>query len=203
MLKRYQIISLFVVSLLILLTGTSCETGVEPSPDPGIVRVNLMGDPADTSLVIVNDLYTISDGDSMAVKVFQGKVFKDSIFAVLYRDIKAYQQEDATYNIIKRENNQYKKYTIFESYVPPLQYDKIQFGITSSLVKLSGFDDIKVESSNDDSIFVDLNADFEVFENGVTEINVCLEPFQSITRYKDSYKFVPIIKISSIVHEQM
>jgi len=200
--KRYRIISLYaVVLLLILLTGTSCDTGVEASLDPGIVRVNLVGDQADTSLVIVNDIYTIADGDSMAVKIFQGKVFKDSVFAVLYRDIKAYQQEDITYNIIKRENNKYKSYTIFESYVPPFEYDRIQFGITSSIVKLSGFDDIKVESSDDDNIFVDLYEKFEVFENSVTEINICLEPFQSITRYRDSYKFVPVIRISSIVYE--
>lgn len=200
--KRYRIISLHaVILLLILLTGTSCDTGVEASLDPGIVRVNLVGDQADTSLLIVNDIYTIADGDSMAVKIFQGKVFKDSVFAVLYRDIKAYQQEDITYNIIKRENDKYKSYTIFESYVPPFEYDRIQFGITSSIVKLSGFDDIKVESSDDDIVFVDLYEKFEVFENRVTEINVCLEPFQSIIRYRDSYKFVPVIRISSIVYE--
>jgi hypothetical protein len=69
------------------------------------------------------------------------------------------------------------------------------------MVKLSGFDDIKVESSDDDNIFVDLYEKFEVFENSVTEINICLEPFQSIIRYRDSYKFVPVIRISSIVYE--
>lgn len=202
MLKKYFIFGLIIfTSLLFLVIGVGCDTGVEASSEHGILRVNLVSDPSDTSLIIKNNTYTITEGDSMALKVFQGKAYKDSIFAVLYKDIEAYKQEDITYNIIKRKNNEYKKYTIFESYVPPFEYHKIEIGLTSNIVRLSNFDDIKVESPNDYDVFVDLQEDFEVFENEITEINIFIKPFKSITRFKDSYRFVSEVRIVNIVYE--
>ncbi len=186
--------------LLVLTLGAFLVTcsNIEPSPGPGILRVTLVSDPSDTTIVIVTDTFTVGESDSFGVTIFQGKVYRDSAYAVLYPTIKSYKQEDITYNLIKRENNQYHSYTIFESYVPPQDYNRLKFGMKATVLKFSNFDEIKVEAPQDSSLFVELEKQFTVYENRVTEVQVMLEPFRSISRYRDTYQFSPRVKITGV-----
>lgn len=188
--------------LLVLVGGLflSCSTGVEPSPDPGILRVVLQSDPADTTIVIVNNTYGVSVVDSFGVTIFQGKAYHDSIFSTLYRTPESTRQEDLNYNIAELENGGYKKITIFESYVPPEKYQRIQFGIQANILKLLGFILVEIESPPGASKFINLESEFQVQENRITEVTVQISPFKSIQRYRDSYQFFPQMKIIGVVN---
>ncbi len=192
-----------------LISIISCDTEMEPSPDPGVLRVTLQSDPQDTSIVKVTDTLYVSQNDSLSLKIFQGKVYKDTVYAILYKDISSYKQEEITYNIIKRDSAGYNRFVIFESYIPPLDYDRIRFGITSDLLEICTLDtadstyDIsttKVQPPEGADLFVDLYQDFYVSENDTTEINVQISPFKSISRYRDTYHFIPDICITNVIY---
>jgi len=165
----------------------SCETGVEISPEPGILRITLQSDPSDTFIVVINDTFTVSAGDSFAVTISQGKVYHDDNFAILFTAIESNDFE-GTYNILERVNSTYKKYTIYESYVPPNNYNTLQFVANARLVKLKYFR-IPVQLPPDAEPLLNFDYDFQLFENKVTEINMQISPFRSVTRYRDSYYF--------------
>ncbi|RQW02811.1 MAG: hypothetical protein EH225_08010 [Calditrichaeota bacterium] len=176
----------------------NCSAGIEDSPSPGILRVTLESHPADTTIIIVTDTLTVSDNDVFLISIFQGKVYQDSTYGVLYPELQSYSQEQRFYNLIEREESQYQKFTIFESYVPPFAYNKIQFGIDSRFLKLRNFDQITVVTPT--NYFLDLPANFEVFENRITEVNVRVKPFEAVTRFKDSYIFEPEMEVSNVIY---
>ncbi|OPX35435.1 hypothetical protein B1H10_01285 [candidate division KSB1 bacterium 4484_188] len=181
---------------LICLLFFACSSGIEFSPDPGILRITLESDQADTTITIVTDTLTVSDNDVFRITIFQGKVYQDSTFTVLYPTIESNSQEERAYNLITRENHQYQKFTIFESYVPPFKYNKIQFGLDSDFLKLRNFDKIQVVTPN--NFFLILETDFEVHENRMTEVNLRVSPFENVVRYKDTYIFAPIMEVVGI-----
>ncbi|MEJ2634038.1 MAG: hypothetical protein P8184_01950 [Calditrichia bacterium] len=191
----FKYLILFVLGAFIFIY-LGCNTGVESSPTPGILRITLESDPADTSIIIVTDTLHVSDKDGFRIKVYQGKVYHDTAYATLYPTLASNSQEELYYNLIVRENNQYSKFTIFESYVPPQKYDEVQFGIDSDYLKLKNFDMISVETPT--NYFVNLKHDFEVFENKVTEVNIRVSPFKSVSRYKDKYIFEPQMQIADV-----
>ncbi|MFA3783307.1 hypothetical protein ABRY23_09620 [Melioribacteraceae bacterium 4301-Me] len=187
--KNYQhIFYIIVLALSLVAFIVSCDTGVQSSPKPGILRIVLQSNPTDTSIIIINDTLTVSDGDNFRTTVFQGKAYSDSVFAILYPSINSYRQEDKVINVIERENNTYKPHIIFESYVPPGNYTSIVFGLTADLLHIGIFD-IPVELPPNESKLVALPVNFEVAENKTTEIKVQLNPFKSVQRFRDSYYF--------------
>lgn len=190
------IFRLTIFMALICLLFFACSSGIEFSPDPGILRITLESDQADTTITIVTDTLTVSDNDVFRITIFQGKVYQDSTFTVLYPTIESNSQEERAYNLITRENHQYQKFTIFESYVPPFKYNKIQFGLDSDFLKLRNFDKIQVVTPN--NFFLILETDFEVHENRMTEVNLRVSPFENVVRYKDTYIFAPIMEVVGI-----
>ena len=199
MAKKY-LFSLFllIVTVIVGISLTNCSTGIESSPDPGILRIILESDPSDTTIIIVTDTFTVSEKDYLKAEVYQGKAYIDTVSAVLYPEVRSTRQEGVKYNIIARENNQYCEFTIFETHVPPDDYNRIQFGILADSLKLGSFDVIKVESAEDSNLIVDLYKNFYVKENGTTEINVRIQPFKSIKRFKDTYRFSPKMEIFNV-----
>lgn len=195
MVKRMLLFIGFLISYVLLSSG--CDSGMGPSSKPGIIRINLQSDPTDTTIIIVPKTYTASQVDSFGVTIFQGKVFNDSLFSILYKSIRATQQQDIDYNITSLENNQYKKLTIFESYVPAGEFNRIQFGLRANFLLLLSFISIKVETPEANR-FIVLNHNFKVFENRITEINLQISPFQSVQRYRDMYQFIPKLKLMDI-----
>jgi len=195
----------FACALGMLLTTalwlSSCSTGIESSPKPGILRVTLQSAPADTQITILNRTFTVSEGDFFGVTIFQGKVYSGEQFAFLFKDKNSYRQEDVTYNIVERKEGQYVLFTIFESYVPPGNYSKLQFGVTGSLVKL-GYLEIPVKLPEGTTSMKDLPYEFRIDENQVTEINVLISPFKSVNRYRDSYQFTREMTITGVTYHK-
>ncbi|MDZ7317620.1 MAG: hypothetical protein ONB11_00580, partial [candidate division KSB1 bacterium] len=150
-----------------------------------------------TSIIIIKDTITVSARDWFGVTITQGKIYHGENFAILFKDTQSYRVEDVVYNILERENGQYKKFTIYESYAPPNSYDKLQFGVTASLLRM-GFFNIPVQLRPGDALLVDLNANFDIKENQTTEIDVQISPFKSVVRYKDSYYFTRQMQIIAV-----
>ncbi len=182
---------------LLALTAFNCSTGVEPSPRPGIVRITLQADPADTSIVIVSDTFSVSHGDYFGVKFFQGKVFSDTNYAFLFETKESYNIEEVTVNVLSRHDNEYRRFIVYECYVPPGEYDKIQFGLESSVLKLGNFE-IPVEVPFGVNKLMDFQQNFTIHENRVTEINFGISPFKSVQRYRDKFHFTREIKIKDV-----
>jgi len=196
MFKKIRIFLTFLVLILISLGLVNCKSGIEDSSEPGILRITLESDQTDTTIVFVTDTFTVSDRDTFLIEIFQGKVFKDSSYATLYPRVFLNTEIALRYNLLMRQNHQYQKLTIFESYVPPLTYDKIRFGIDSYYLKLLGFDKILVQTPP--GYFLTLPVNIEVKENRVTEVNVQVAPFKNVIRYKDTYIFAPDMEVVDV-----
>lgn len=166
-----------------------CNTGVEESPQPGIVRVTLQANPADTTILILTDTVRVTDRDSMGVTIFQGRIFSGAKFATLFRSVTSYRAEDITYNVLKRDIGTYKTYVVYESYVPPGDYTKLQVGVTAVLLNLRDVAPIQLQLQPGDPLLLDFDIGFRVSENRVTEIMLQIDPLQSLTRYRDLYYF--------------
>lgn len=206
--RKFVIVFLFSAALTFLIIVPGCGTGVDDSPDPGIVRITLQSDPSDTILVERSDTFSVSTKyDAVFVlKVFQGRVYRDTNFAVLYPSLTSYRQEDITYNIIEVDSSSnYKRFSVFESYVPPGDYTRLEFGISPSsdhnlkIVANSGkkFEN-PVELPPGEKLLVGFDQNFIVYSKKVTQIDVQVSPFRSIKRYRDIYIFYRIMKITGV-----
>lgn len=194
--RRYvQNLYFYVIWVLVFLM-VGCDTGIEDSPDPGILRITLESDQSDTTIIIVRDTLTVSYEDIFRIKIFQGKAFQDSMYGVLYDTITSNSQIEKYYNLIRRENNQYVRFTIFESFLPPFNFNKVSFGIDATSLKLKNFDLIEVVTPS--NYFIELPVDFNVSGNGLTEVNVRVAPFKYIERYKDIYIFAPEMEVIGV-----
>lgn len=208
MTRRKKTIPLYSVILIFsALVIYSCS-GVTDSPDHGIVRVIFSSDPADTILIEKSDTFSVStryDAIFM-LKVFQGRIYRDTDFAVLYPTIGSYRQEDEFVNIIALDTlGEYKKYKVFESYVPPGDYNSLEFGVAPAsevplrIVANSGktFEN-PVELPPDVDLLFHFDRNFSVNENKVTQIDVQISPFKSVERYRDVYRLYRIMKITDV-----
>ena len=177
----------------------TCDNSMYESPDPGILRVVLSSDPADTVVTIASKRFVVSNDDSLGVKIFQGKVYHDTVYSFLYRTLLSYKQEEIVYNIIKLcDGGGYENHKIFESYVPPVKYDRIQFGVNPTVLRLSGYIQIDVINEGDVDLYMDIQTEFEVFEHETTEVVLEIKPLQSLVRYRDTYIFKPVINVKEI-----
>ena len=202
-----RILIFFSVSILIFFIS-ACETGVENSPSPGILRITLQSDPVDTILVERSDTFAVNPTYPalFMIKIFQGRVYKESNLAVLYRTTKDYRQEDALYNILELDSlGKYEQFTIFESFIPPGDYNSVEFGINAAsgykltIVSLSGkiFEN-PVEIPPGEKLLVSFRQSFRVEEDRVTQIDVQISPFKSIKRYRDVYHFYRQMEITGV-----
>ena len=202
-------ILLSIVLIFSALTFFECTSGVTDSPDHGTVRIMLTADPADTILIERSDTFSVSTRYEalFVLKVFQGRIYHDSDFAVLYPSIGSYRQEDEFVNIIALDSStgKYKNYKVFESYVPPGNYNSLEFGVTPAsgiplkIVANSGktFEN-PVVLAPDENLLHHFDLDFTINENKVTEIDVQISPFKSIQRYRDVYRLYRVMKITDV-----
>ena len=180
----------------------SCDSGLEDSPAPGILRVTLQSDVEDTSIIIVNDTLVVSQKDSFIVTIFQGRVYSDSNFALLFRDTTSFVTEDFKHNILALDDitGEYSLVVVYESFVPPIDYDRIQFGVTASLLKIGNFE-VPVKLLDPTQPLIDVKHEFVVSENKVTEVNLRIVPFSSVTRFRDTFHFIPQIDVISVKYD--
>jgi hypothetical protein len=184
------------------LVVSSCTTNIEPSPQPGILKVTFQADSADTVIVIQNQTVRISSRDYFGVTIAQGIAYSGDEFAFLYTNPNNYSLAPVTYNIFEwDEDGHYQEFTIFESHVPPRTYQKIQFNMRADQVRV-GFFQIPAELPPGASSSRALETSFEIFENRVTEVKIQISPFKSVTRYRDSYQFTPAMKILEVIYHK-
>lgn len=191
--KRLTLLILF-----FLLFQCSGINDVEVDINPGIVRIVLQADPSDESIVILGETINVTENDSLGIKIFQGKaISKDSSYAILYQNVYSWFQEQVIYNILKRETGEYVQHIVFESMVPPGDYEAISLGIEGTLMAIGPYT-IPIELPPDAESVISFDAKYKVSEKKVTEIHLQISPFKSMTRYLDSYRFSRIAQISEI-----
>lgn len=176
-------------------------TGVEPSPEPGIIQLYLQADPSDTTIIILPDTIYVSKGDRFEITIFQTRVFStDGNYAYLYKTLTSYIQEDIKIDIFERDSlgKPFKTFKIYESRVPPGRYNRIQMGILPNFLDIWVYEvPIQVLVST----FVDLESEFEVKENKITQIYIKIYPLKSLKRFKDIFQFEPKLEISEIKYK--
>lgn len=206
--RNYKIILSSGLLLFLAFILYGCTTGVEDSPKHGILRIMFSSDPSDTLLIEKSDTFSVSTRYEafFVLKVFQGRVYNDSDFAVLYPSIESYRQEDEFVNIIALDSTgNYKQYKVFESFVPPGNYNSLEFGVTPAsgvplrIVANSGksFEN-PVELPPGENLLYHFDQDLTVSENKVTQIDVEISPFQSVKRYRDVYRLYRVMKITDV-----
>jgi len=191
-----------VITMVGLAVCTSCNIS-EPiefySPAPGLVRVLLKSDNTDTSINILGVDYSISEQDSMDLLVYQGKVFNsDSNYAILFHNVKSWRQEEFIYNLLDwNSSTGYTVFKVFESHVPPGEYDMITLGLKASVMDIGPYL-IPISLPEDTEGVMSLPVTFHVDEQGVTEITLSIKPFVSMSRYRDDYVFDRQVEIEDI-----
>jgi len=225
----------FFVPLVFIALFSSCETGVEDSPEPGIVRVVLRAKPSDTYLINRSDTFYIFSPyytkTRFNLNIFQGRVYSGENFAILYKTTQSYQQEDSIYNMVQTNYTSdqmnsivmdlvngkvklsdltcdYKSHKIFESYAPPGNYNRLSFGVNASkdlfksrMAAYNVYGDsivIPLEVPDDEELLKDLDVDFKVNEGGITQLNVEVDVFTSVYRYRDAYRLNRNLRVLSV-----
>ncbi len=193
----------------VMLASQGCTTGVEPSPRPGIVRVTLKSSESDVSLVILGDTTRFSRYDQFYARLYGGRVIRGDNYAPIYANTSIERIESDTVNLLAREwldgtpinirdsvaitpqNSRYRKFTIFEWYLSPGTYDKLQFTLMADEVltyipKLY-VNPIQLPPGIPPQLF--FPTPFSIEEDRVTQIDIEILPFQSLHRYQDSFLF--------------
>jgi hypothetical protein len=200
-----------------LLNG--CTTGVEYSPDPGIVRVTLKSNEADTLLVILGDTIRFSRVDHFDVTIGQARLYRGEYYADLFTSTSINRIGSRTLNIIQRAwldgrlilptdtvfdvdtwKSRFVGETVFEWYVPPGSYDKLQFNLTGIEVFVARPRQFRNPLQLPDGVtpIMNLSRPIQVNKGRITEINMEILPFQSVRRYKDAYIFDRKVSIASV-----
>jgi hypothetical protein len=207
MLKRPTCLVVKCLAIAIVLNG--CQTGVEPSPDPGILRVTLKANEADTTIIIQSDTSRLSRWDEFNLAVSQGRLYRGSNYALLYVNRSIDRIAGSTVNILHREwlngvptkhtdvmeintkNSRYMTYVVFESFVPPGTYDSLTFTLMASeiLIFIPKVYQNPVQLPPGTRPPMQFTTSIKVNEGRVTQVNLEILPFRSLTRYRDSYLF--------------
>jgi len=188
---------LFLLLFCVAVLFTACLTGIDKSEEPGILRVTLQADPTDTTITILGRDYGVDTTSVFYLHVFEAKAYIESDYTFLVPSLELFHDEGRYYNILEMENNTYKKYTIYESFVPPARYTRFQFGLTSEMMKIGEYT-IPVKIPEEENLLLDFDFEYEVSEHGTTEINLQIAPFASVRRYRDSYIFQRDVIVSSV-----
>lgn len=197
----------------------SCTTGVEESPEPGIVRVMLKANEADSILVILGDTARCSRVDRYNVIVSRGRIYRGENYSDLYLTPSIDRIAADTVNLLQRQwldgrlvntttdpfeiprwQTQYVGYTVFEWHTPPGTYDKLQFALTGIevFVAIPRQFNNPLQLPEGVSSVMDFPASITVEKGKVTEVQMEIDPFKSIRRYRDSYIFDRVLKIKNI-----
>ena len=196
-----RVVSNFLI-ISIFFTVSSCSLN-EPdefySPSPGFLQVYISSDNSDTNINILGLDYSVSDSDSMDLLVYQGKAYDlDSNYAILYKNLNSWRQEEYVYNIMDWQvTDGYKSFKIFECHLPPIDYKSLTIGLIASVLEVGPY---RIPVSLPDGIdgVVSVPVEFTIAEKSVTKINLKLKPLESMSRYQDSYVFDRKIEVSSV-----
>ncbi len=201
----WSVVCLAIVSILY----SGCTTGVEPSPHPGVIRVMLKSDDTDTALVILNDTTHFSRYDQFYAWVYGGRVYQGGNYSSIYANTSIQRIESDTVNLLAREwlngvpinirdsipitpqNSRYSNFVIFEWYLPPGTYDNLEFSFVATEVQtyLPKLYSNPVQLAPGDQPQMFFPVSIPIQEDKVTEVDLVISPFKSLSRYQDSFLF--------------
>lgn len=205
---RNRWILLCVLAVLVV-GGSGCKTAVEPSPEPGTLRVVFKSADNDTAIIIQNDTSRFSRWDNFNIIVSQCRLYMGENYAYVYNNPSSERKGDDTVNALAREwlngvpisfqdsdsitvaNSRFRRFVIFESYVPPGSYQKMSISVTASEMEFF----IPKHYLNPVTLppgvtpTMEFPVDVTINERGVTEIELELSPYKSLRRYQDQFYF--------------
>lgn len=207
----------FIVTCLSLLLN-SCTTGVEESPEPGIFRVTIVSNEADSILVILGDTARCSRIDRYNIIVSKGRLYRGENYVDLYAEPTIERITSVTVNILQREwlngalvgaNDPYEipryltrpvSYTVFEWHTPPGTYDKIQFGLSGIevFVAIPRQFNNPLQLPEGVSSIMELQHSVTVKSGQVTQMDLVIDPYKSIRRYRDAYIFDRKVSVAQV-----
>jgi hypothetical protein len=198
----------------------SCTTGVDASPEPGVFRVTIVSNDADSILVILGDTARCSRVDRYTVTTSKGRLYQGSFYVDLYAEPTIDRIPSTTINLLQRqwpdgrlvdgtdpfEIPRWKtspvRYTVFEWYTPPGTYDKFEFGLSGSevFVAIPRQFDNPLQLPDGVSSIMDFPRSITVNAGKVTQVDIAIDPYKSIQRYRDTYLFdrkVSIVQVQN------
>lgn len=195
-----------------------CTTAVEPSPEPGTIRIFLKGADTDTTIIIQNDTSRFSRWDNFNMIVSQGRLYQGENYAYIYNNPSNDRKSSDTVNVIAREwltgvpitlqdtaqitpaNSRFRKFLIFESYIPPGSYSKFSFALTASELEIfipkHYLNPVGLPPGTKPSM--DFETAISVNEGGVTEVTLEIAPYKSLRRYQDQFYFERQVVVSKV-----
>ncbi len=216
MLKARICFGALVVTYMTILAG--CTTGVEPSPHPGILRVVLTSKQTDTMLVISSDTTKFSRWDEFWATIYGGRLYRGANYSDLYLTPTTDRIQSVQQNVLAREwldgtpitirdtttitpqNSRYRKGTVFEFYVPPGTYDRLDFALTATEVATYipkiYINPIVLPSGV--APVMSFPGTYTISDDRTTEVVVEIAPFESLHRYQDAFLFDRKIQIISV-----
>lgn len=198
MFKNKSIWAILIVPILFM---WGCDAGIEPSPRPGVLRVTLQAAPEDSVLEVQGQRFIARSRNDFEMNIFQGRALKDSLYADLFPELEDFRQEDRQYDILELEDGKPVRYTIFETHLPPQTYNELQFGLDADSIRVNNeftFLDIGVDLAEGETQPLSFEREYRITEKDTTVIHLQIKPFESITRFKDSYRFSREIEIVDI-----
>ncbi|MGE5313074.1 MAG: hypothetical protein ACM3Q4_00105 [Acidobacteriota bacterium] len=201
-----------------LLAG--CTTGVQESPDPGIFRVTLTVNDADSTLVILGDTARSSRIDRYTVTAAGGRLYRGDNYVDLFLTPTIDRITGSTINLLQRQwpdgrlvgaNDPFEiqrsqtkpvTYTIFEWHTPPGTFDNFQF----SLIGIEVFVAIPRQFNNplqlpdSTSAVMNFPETITINEGQVTQLDLVIDPYKSIRRFRDTYIFERKISVARITY---
>ena len=188
--------SRILLPLLFAILGiTGCDSGVAPSPTPGVLRVLLRADAADTTKEIVGQHISLDEVQQkrFMVTLTQGQAYRDTAFSLLYRTLRSFQIEDESYNVLARENQEPPTYVVYETRLPPASYDSLQLVVTASQMAIGAFDNIPI--AQPPQPLATFRQPFAITEGDTTEVLLVIRPLQSLSRFLDEFVFEQCVKV--------
>lgn len=174
------------------LLAMGCDP-VGTSPEPGLLRVVLQPDPADSTIVIADQSYNINEVPAlMPVSISQGRAYRDTSYAQLFRDAQDLTTEgEIRINVLRRfAGGQSPAYQIYETLLPPAMYDSLQIVFNADQFLIGDFVN-EVSTPPGESPLVTFRQSFQIESEEITTVRITMRPLESLTRFKDVFYFTP------------
>lgn len=194
-----QAATLLVGAMMSSLLMMGCDP-VGTSPEPGLLRVTLQADPADSTITIADQVYNLNEvAAQMYVTVSQGRAYRDTTYAQLFQDPQDLSAEEEIFlNMLRRVgDNQTPEYRVYETLMPPATYDSLQIVFNASQFVVGDFQN-EVNLQPGTSPLVTFQQSFQIESNEVTTVNLQMRPLESLTRFKDVFYFNPVLQVASV-----
>ena len=178
-------------------------------PRPGILRVIFKSSDDDTAIIIQNDTSRFSRWDNFNIVVSQCRLYTGENYSYVYNNLSSERKADDTVNALAREwlsgvpitfqdsdsitvgNSRFRRFVIFEYYVPPGSYQKMSISVTASemefFIPKHYLNPVSLPPGETPTMEFPVNV--TISERGVTEIELELQPYKSLRRYQDQFYF--------------